>query len=100
MAFVCKQTDVPRPTTPEPGEGVCPNLSWREYGDNCYYFGTTYADGIYDKHDWATAIGKCKENAGPSFAAQANLADIQDYNDNNWIRTTLEQIKDDDYVWD
>jgi len=99
-SFICKQTDVPRPTTPAPGDGVCPNNNWKGYGDYCYYFGTTYDYPDYDKHDWATAIGKCKENAGPSFASEAHLASIHSDLENYFIRTELERIKSEDNVWD
>ena len=49
----------PRPTTPAMGDGSCPR-NWEQWGDNCYYFGTTYEYPDYDRVSIRQGKGKGK----------------------------------------
>ncbi|XP_072021061.1 macrophage mannose receptor 1-like [Amphiura filiformis] len=83
---VCKYTSLPKPTTPAPIEGYCPE-DWQPFGSNCYKF-----DVRHDRASWFEAQYDCE-------ASGANLASVHNQVENEFIRQYAQRAIGVTSVW-
>ncbi|XP_071789140.1 macrophage mannose receptor 1-like [Asterias amurensis] len=85
-ATICKEAQVPPPTTPVPIQnGECPD-DWIAWGSSCYFFETKMVD-------WDTASYFCQSERSGS------LVSIHSFDENNFILNKSKNALTGDYMW-